>query len=85
MTSYRTRIQKIASDLVKVSGIENPTDRDVALALDLLQQQHDVLEEMEDADFEFEKGVLIKVNGKAIKFESADDFASFAAGVMHNG
>ena len=78
---FRTRIQQNAK---RLNGLE-PTNRDVAIALEVLQAQCDILEEMEDADFAFEKGVLIEVNGKRVQFDSVEEFTTFAAGIMHNG
>ncbi|MBT7075982.1 MAG: hypothetical protein HN922_13865 [Anaerolineae bacterium] len=83
MTSYRTRINKIADQLDKLGEIENPTNRDVAQAIELQQQHCDILEELEDADFKFENGVLIKVGDESIKFENVNDFLDFAVGVMN--
>ena len=85
MNSYRTQILDIADKLDELGKIENPTNRDVAKVIELQQQHCDFLEELEDAEFVFDNGVLISVNGENIKFESVEDFASFAAGVMHNG
>ena len=83
MTSYRTRINKIADQLDELGEIKSPTNRDLAQAIELQQQHCDILEELEDAEFEFDASVLIKINGEHIKFENADDFAEFAAGVMN--
>jgi len=59
------------------------TDRDVAVANELLQQQIDIYKEMENSTLIFEKGVTAQVGDTLLKFDNADKMTDWLAGVLY--
>ena len=70
--------ERIARD-----GIHN--ERDLAIGIEIMQEHHDRLEELEESDFShlFDDGVQVSVEGSNVRFGSIDEFADFAVGVMY--
>lgn len=69
------------ADRIERDGL---TDRSFSEAINLMQNMADELEELEESFNAVSDQVVIEVDGKRIRFESVDQFADFAAKVMHN-
>jgi hypothetical protein len=73
-------ISKDADEVVAELESGIVTERNLARAVECLQRQSDALGEMQDDLPELaEKEVVIKIDGKTIRFPDVDKFSDFAA------
>jgi len=56
---------------------ENPTDKNLAFAVEVCQRWDEYLDGLLDADLTVDESVIVEVEGKKIKFKSAEAMSAW--------
>jgi len=56
---------------------ENPTDKNIAIAAEATQRYVEYLDDLLDADLTVDESVIVEVEGKKIKFKSAEAMSAW--------
>ena len=79
---FKRKIDTILDKVDKLEGQTEFTERDVAIAADLVQQYIDVLGEMERTHISYDDSITVNVSDKTLKFATTEMFVNWLDGVM---
>ena len=79
---FKRKIDTILDKVDKLEGQTEFTERDVAIAADLVQQYIDVLAEMERTHIEYDNSIIVNVSDGTLKFATPEMFANWLDGAM---